>query len=126
MAEKPKFRRGQGPNALPQGAAAALNRAQPNFALENQDIPVEFATPQDDIVPDEAFDDDDDLGVLLADPDPRFSPTPKDRAGRIPRYVVRHLPQLQAAQRDPNAHPTLRAYYLSIVRNLEREQMNRG
>ena len=118
---KAEFQRGEGSDALPYGAAALINRNMPNFALENEDIPVEFATRDDDVVED-PMDGDDDLGVLLAPPDPRFRPQPKDREGRLPRYVVRHLPQLQAAQRDPNAHPTLRAYYMSIVRNLEREQ----
>ena len=39
-----EYRRGQRPNALPQGAATALNEATPDeLALENPEIPVIFA-----------------------------------------------------------------------------------
>jgi len=118
-----EYRQGTGPNRLPQGGAAQVNAATPP-ELDNMDIPVVFAPGEEDPLEDERGLDED-AQILLEPPDPRFAPQPKDREGRIPRYVVRHLPQLMAAARDPNAHPTLRAYYASIVRNLERE-MQRG
>lgn len=126
MAEKPKFRRGTGPNALPQGAAAALNRAQPNFALENTDIPVDFSGD----IPDEVEEApaNENMEVLLGDPDPAYRPavTPRDRAGQVPRYIVRHLPQMMAAVRDPDAPPTLRAVYNAVLRQLENERARGG
>jgi hypothetical protein len=51
---------------------------------------------------------------------------PKERPGRVPRYVIRHLPQLMAAARDPSAPPTLIAIKNSIIRHLEAEQRRGG
>ena len=121
-----EYRRGSGPDALPQGAASALNAAAaPPIEAANADIPVVFAPGEEDPIPDDDKGLDEDQQVLVEGPYAGFRAQPKDRAGRVPRSVVRHLPQLQAAARDPSAHPTLRAYYVSVVRNLEIE-LSRG
>ena len=121
-----EYRQGTGPNRLPQGAATALNAATPPpIEVENSDIEVQFA-PGEEEIPDDLGGLDEDQQVLTEPPFAGFKAQPKDREGRIPRYVVRHLPQLQAAARDPSAHPTLRAYYMSVVRNLEIELKKGG
>ena len=131
------YRQGVGPNRLPQGAATALN-AQPQPRqqrpaatppeLENDDIPIEYAQGEDEPVPNDDNGLSEEMQVLLEPPNPQYRGRvmPKDREGRVPRYVVRHLPQLMAASKDPSAHPTLRAYYNSIVRHLEQEMRQGG
>lgn len=129
----PEFRQGVGPDRLPQGAAGQLNAANRPIArslpleLENTDIPVEFARGEEEPVPNDDGDVTEDMQVLLGPPEPAYKAriVPKDREGRLPRYVVRHLPQLMAAAKNPTAHPTLRAFYMSVVRNLQTE-MRRG
>ena len=118
-----EYRRGQGPNALPQGAATGLNaRTPPNAAYQDMEIPVEFARDNE---PDLEEDDsryDENMQVLLSPPDAGYKPPAmRDRAGRVPRYVVRHLPELMMAAQQPDAPPTLRALYRKVVRDLEAE-----
>lgn len=120
-----EYRRGQGPNALPQGAAKKLNvRTPPAGAYQDMDIPIEFAP---DTQPDVDEDDshyDENMQVLLSPPDPgyRRAVMPRDRPNRVPRYVVRNLPVLMAASRDPSAPPALRALYKATLRQLEMER----
>lgn len=120
----PRFRRGQGSEALPYGAAARLNRAAPSrAAFQDEEIPIEFArdVPEEDL-PKASLSED--LDILLSDPDPRYraAAVPRDRPNRVPRYVVRHLLTLATAAKMPDAPPTLRAYYRAIVRALEAEE----
>lgn len=119
-----EYRQGVGANRLPQGAAGGLNRATPSFDItENSEIPVEYA----DAEPERPLDtrgQSENKQVLLQPPNPGFAGTavPQDRAGRVPRYIVRHLPQLSVAVKDPTAPPALRAIYAAIVRQLELER----
>lgn len=123
MAEE--VRRGQGPDALPFGAATALNAATPDeLALETPEIPVIFAPGTEDPVPDDDRDLNEDLQILAAAPDPEYrrSAVPKERPGRVPKYVVRHLAQFRAAATAPDAPPTLRALYNATIRQLDDER----
>ncbi len=123
-----EYRRGQGPNALPQGGASAANAATPPPAeLENMDIPVQFAPGEADPIPD-GPEGDEVLDTLLAAPFEGFRPgaTPRERPGRVPKYVVRNLPLLMAAAKDPEAPPTIRALYRATIRHLEQEMRQGG
>ena len=44
-----------------------------------------------------------------------------DPPGKVPKKIVRQLPMLMAAARDPEAPIALKAMYRMIVRRLERE-----
>lgn len=129
-----EFRRGQGPNALPQGAATALNEAQPDLdddpaagLLPDDDIPVQFTSGKGAPIPDDDSGLSDDLKILLGPPNPNYRPrlARTERPGRVPTYVVRQLPQLIAAAADPAAPPTLIALKNSILRYIE-DEMRRG
>jgi hypothetical protein len=120
----PDFQRGQGSDALPQGAATALNETQPDngdFALENMDIPVLFAPGEHDPIDNNDGGLSENIQVLIDHPNPDYRAIPKDRQGRVPRYVVRHLPEIWAAVKDPEATPTHRALYNGVIRYLEQE-----
>ena len=123
----PEYRQGVGPNRLPQGGAQRLNAATPRIADESDDIPIQYAPDERPRPLDTAR-----LGeskqVLLSPPNPDFAATvvPQDRPGRVPRYVVSHLPELAAAVRDPGAPPTLKALYRAILRQLELERAQGG
>lgn len=131
-----EYRRGTGPNALPYGGAGDVNQATPptedvaGTPLDaGAEVPVQFAPGEaDDNIPDDDNGLDEDTQVLLDHPNPDYQASmfPKDRAGRVPRYVVRHLPELMAAVRDPNAPPALLALYRAIIRQLEAEQRRGG
>ena len=129
-----EYRRGTGPDALPQGGASQANAATPTasdydaLALENTDIPVQYAPNRDEQIPNDDSDVHDDLQILLEGPDPEYQPAlmQKNRPGRVPSYVVAHLPQLMAAAKDPAAPPTLVALKNSIIRHLEDEQRRGG
>lgn len=125
-----EFRRGSGPNALPQGGASQVNRSQPDeadFMTENTEIPVVFASGEDEI-------DDVDGGmtenmqVLASSPDREYraSLTQPAREPRLPKYVLRHLPTLAAAAKDPDAPATIRAMYNAVVRQLGAEVRRGG
>ena len=123
-----EYRRGQGPNALPQGGAAQVNRQTPRPAPLETQVPVQYAPEGDVAIPDEIPGASETKQVLLQGPHPRFEPSeiPLDRAGRVPRYVVRHLPQLAATAKDPMAPPALRAMYAAVLRQLELERIYGG
>jgi len=124
-----EVRRGVGPNALPQGAATALNRAIPaESAYQDNEVPVQFVpdSVEDDVAPDGELGEN--MEVLLSDPDEGYRPPlfARDPPGRVPARIVRHLPQLMAAARDPDAPIALKAMYKMIVRRLEQEMQSRG
>ena len=126
-----EYRRGTGPNALPQGAATAVNAAQPpdlaGTPMEpGADVPVMFAPENDE--EELTAGGSENMKILLGPSDPAFQKTmaPRDRPGRVPRYVVRHLPTLSAAAKSPDAPPALRALYNAITRDLEQEMLRRG
>lgn len=125
-----EYQQGEGPNRLPQGAATQLNAAQPRDLLDGpgSEIPVEFAPREEDRVDDFDTGVGENMQVLLEPPNPdyRASVVPKDRPGRVPQYVVRHLPALAAAARNPEAPVTLKAFYNMVVRHLEQEMRARG
>ena len=118
-----EYTKGQGPNALPQGGASALNEMGA-LALENTEIPVQFAGGEADDIPDDDQGTADDLQVLLQPPDPNRvrSALPRERPGRIPKYTVRHLAQFRAAATAPDAPPGLRALYNATIRQLDDER----
>ena len=120
-----EYRRGTGPNALPQGAASRLNRMTPDQAgYQDNTVPVQWARGNQPEEPDE---DDgglsENMQVLLSQHDTGYRPPlmAKQRATRVPRYVVRHLPTLYAASRLPDAPPTLRGMFNAVVRYMENE-----
>lgn len=128
-----EYRQGTGPNRLPQGGAAQASAATPPAAAfeatdpnaPGSEVPVMYAPEVEDEDPGPLTES---MDVLLSPPDPdyRASAVPKDRQGRVPRYVVRHLPQLMAAARDPDAPPAVRAIYNAVARQLEMEQRRGG
>ena len=123
-----EYRRGQGSDALPQGAASSLNRLLPRggadqAGYQDNTVPVEFARDSEPDVDEDDKGYSENLQVLLSPPDAgyRSSVMPKDRPNRVPRYVVRHLPTLMAAARQPDAPPAVRAIFNATLRYLESE-----
>lgn len=129
-----EVRRGTGPEALPFGAASELNRAaQPQQGAEDflgpgSEIPVQFETGETDQVDDFDTGTGENMQVLLEPPNPAYrAPVlSKDRPGRVPQYVVRNLPQLMAAARNPEAPIALKALFNMVTRQLEQEMRRRG
>ena len=127
-----EYRRGSGSNALPQGGASQVNRSQPAQDDLNDpsiaEVPVEYAPGEDDPIEDDDSHDSESMQVLLQGPDPNYRTAllPPKRTGRVPKYVVRNLPQLQAAARSPDATPALRAMYNAVIRQLEIERRSGG
>ena len=125
-----EYRRGTGPDALPQGGASQANAATPApsdygaLALENTDVPVQYAPGEADAIPGDDSGLADDKQILLDEPDPGYekSAVPRERQGRIPKYTVRHLAQFRAAATAPDAPPGLRALYNATIRQLDEER----
>ena len=130
-----EYRRGRGPDALPQGAATQLNAANPGaedysgtpmepFGAE---VPVQFAPDAEEPLPEDRTLSEN-MQILTAPPNPQFAPPfmSKRRMGRVPQTVVRSLPLLMAASRDPEAPAALRALYRRTVRDLEDEMHRDG
>jgi hypothetical protein len=61
------------------------------------------------------------MQILSAPPDPGFSPNPMRPMGRVPRSVVRNLPVLMAAARDPEAPRAIKAIYKAITDAVARQ-----
>jgi hypothetical protein len=122
MAPLAEYRKGTGPQQLPQGAASAANKATPS-PQQPMDIPVQYATEADhpQLPPDGQ---NDNLDILTADPHPAYTPPLVNRTGPgvVPTSVVRNLPRLMAAAMDPEAPESLKALYHSIVFELERQR----
>lgn len=87
------------------------------------DIPVAYASPNDQpqLPPDGQ---NDNIDILTAPPHPNFAPPniPKSKPQQIPQSVVRNLPRLMAAAKDPDAPETVKALYAGIVWELERQR----
>lgn len=117
-----EYRRGSGPQQLPQGAASAVNAATPS-SYPQVNIPVQYATPADHppLPPDGQ---NDNMDILTAPPHPDYQPplVAPTAPSVVPQSVVRNLPRLMAAARDPNAPQTVTALYKAIVWELERQQ----
>jgi len=117
-----EYQRGSGPQQLPQGTASAVNAATPSPA-QPLDIPVQYAGPADHppIPPDGQNDNKD---ILTAPPHPGYVPplVPQATPSQVPQSVVRNLPRLMAAARDPDAPETVKALYNAIVWELNRQQ----
>ena len=127
----PDYRRGRGPDQLPQGAATAVNAAQrppPDQVMQGpgSEIPVEFATGPEE--PDDERGLSENLQIALSEPDPAYQPPliNEGRKGRLPQHIVRNLPALRAAAKAPDAPPALRAIYNMAVRQLELERLQGG
>ena len=131
-----EYRRGTGPNALPQGGAAAINAAQPapqdilpsttsgGGLPDGTEIPVEFGQPEDDL--DTGLSEN--MSILTGPADPAFKSTPiQTRKGpdRVPSHIVANMPILQAAARNPESPIAMTALYRFIARRLEREMQGR-
>jgi len=124
-----EYRQGTGPDRLPQGGASQVNAATPTesdygeLALENTDVPVQYAPGEADAIPNDDSGLADDKQILLEDPDPGYEAQviPKERKGRIPKYTVRHIAQFRAAATAPDAPPGLRALYNATIRQLDEE-----
>lgn len=126
-----EYTKGTGTTQLPQGAASAANAAVPppeqgpdmQQGLP-QDIPVEYSPPSDVGGVDKR---ETENSQLLTGPgDPNFRPNPASRgSGRVPAYVVRNLPLMAAAARDPEAPRFIKALYRATVARLEAEQAER-
>lgn len=125
-----EYQRGTGPDALPQGEATALNAAQPEFTdpAIPDDIPVEFVPAQGTPIPNDDTGLGDDAAILVDHPDPDYTRSvfSNERTGRVPTYVVRHLPTLLAAAADPHAPPTIIGLKNSVIRYLEDERRRGG
>jgi hypothetical protein len=116
------YKRGSGPQQLPQGAASKANAATPDPA-QQMDIPVQYAGPADhpQLPPDGQ---NENMDILTAHPNPNYTPPliPQTQPQVVPASVVRNLPRLMAAARDPDAPETIKALYRSIVFELERQR----
>lgn len=87
------------------------------------DIPVQYATAADHppLPPDGQ---NDNLDILTAPPHPGYEPplVPRATPQQIPQSVVRNLPRLMAAARDPDAPESVKALYKALVWELERQR----
>ena len=112
-----EYRRGSGPQQLPQGGAKAANDA-----LNPVDIPVNYATTKDRVAPvaDQTLSDN--TQILIAPPHPNYQGPSSPAPLQVPAYVVRHLPRLMAAAKDPDAPVTLKALYRTIIAQLDAQQ----
>ena len=128
----PDYRRGRGPDQLPQGAATAVNAAQlpqggGTGLPPGTEIPVQFAPEGgDDPGPDTGLTEN--MQLMVGPADPRFRPTPISTQGqpnRVPAHIVRHLPILAAAARNPESPVAMKALLLFITRRLEQEMQGR-
>ena len=128
------YRKGTGPNALPQGAATSLNARQPKEDVSGTpleagaDVPVVFSPGVEEPLDEGMGGYSENMQMLLDNPDPNYRPPmmPKARPGRMPTGYVRHLPQLAAMARLPNAPPALIGMYNLAVMHLENEMKRRG
>ena len=130
-----EYRRGTGPNALPFGAATALNaqpqprqQKEPPPVMENAEIPVEYAVGDEDFIPTDMNGMSEMKQLLLDAPYPEYQPSmfPNERSGRVPRKIVQSLPVLMVVAKDPSAPPMLRALYRATVRQLDAERRRGG
>lgn len=106
-----------------------MNAAQPPPAeLQNMDIPVVFAPGEEEQIDNDDSGLDETMQALLSPPIEGYRPpaVPVRRPGKLPRYVVRNLPLLMAAAKDPEAPPTVRALYRATLRHLEQEMREGG
>jgi len=126
----PEMQRGTGPDALPQGAAQQLNRSaapaaqQPNMAPDPADIPVEYANPPKIASNDLRSSENNQL--LTAPAEPNFRAAPGSEGGKIPRSLVRYLPIMGIAAKDPAAPRSLQAFYEAAVAALDQEVNGAG
>lgn len=111
-----------GSQQLPQGGASQANAlASDPLADPMTNPPVIMAPREEDPITDDDLGNDDDLSILAAPPDPGWTPNPMRPMGRVPKYVVRNLPQMMIASRDPEAPRSLKAMYKAIAAAVERE-----
>jgi hypothetical protein len=120
---EPNIMPGQG--QLPQGGATQANEATPTPAagiqVQQPEAPVIYAPREEDPVDDNDAGLSENMEILAAPPDPGFSPNPMRPMGRVPRSVVRNLPVLMAASRDPEAPRAIKAIYKAITDAVARE-----
>ena len=122
-----EMQKGTGPDALPHGAATALNEsaappaAQPDLSAQPPaEIPVEYATaPRESGAPDPS--DSENLNLLTMPADPNFKP-PRQAPDRVPKRVIRNLPLIMEATKDPAAPRAVTALYRAIIDAVESEQ----
>lgn len=113
------YQRGAGRQQLEQGGATQANAGVPS-AQEPPDIAVEYANPEPIASAD--LRDSENSQLLSSPADPNFRPSPARGHGKVPRYILRNLPLLAVASKDPEAPVVLRAYYRALVARLEAEQ----
>ena len=129
-----EYQRGQGSDALPQGGASQVNASTPGasqfdqLAMESPEVPVDFVPGNHGMaVPPTNDDLDEDMQILADGPDPgRVVPMVKQNPNRLPKYIIRHLPQFRAAAMAPDAPPAMLALYKAAIRQLEDEQRRAG
>jgi len=119
-----EYRRGApsvspGNQQLPFGAASAANAAIPTPAAPI--APAIRSVPRSEPDPD-AQATTENMEILSAPPEPGYTPDPMRPLGRVPRYVVRNLPSLMMAARDPEAPRSIKALYRAVVAEIEAEQ----
>ena len=120
-----EYRRGTGPDALPQGAASRINRATPppggaDFGYQANEVPIQWARGEEPDEPEGKMSEN--MEVLTSPPDAGYKPPLMSKqARRVPARVVRNLDKLYAAQRHPDAPPLLRAAYRYWLWQLEQE-----
>jgi hypothetical protein len=126
---EPEFRRGTGPDALPQGEAQNLNDAMAEVPAQQEqgataptpeDSGVELAQPSD-YEPIYEPETDDDLfltGPTTRPDEPVTTGIPTGAAG-VPADVIRNLPLLQRAAQEPGADPKLQTLVALVLRELE-------
>lgn len=120
------FQRGQGPNALPQGAATQANEGI-DVSGDPFEVPVVFEEPG---LEDTELDNDtgmsEDEQFLFDDPFPEYqrSIVPTTRPNRLPKYVIRHLPAAIASLNNPRTPPAWKAMIRATIRqaSLERDE----
>jgi hypothetical protein len=114
-----------GEGQLPQGGATQANEGTPTPApgpdVSPQEAPVIYAPREEDPVDENDGGLSENMQILAAPPDPGFSPNPMRPMGRVPRSVVRNLPILMAASRDPEAPRSIKAIYKAITDAVARE-----
>jgi hypothetical protein len=89
-----------------------------------QDIPVEYGPPQP--VAEASMKESENLNLLTGPSDPSYSPGPQSSPRKVARNIIRNLPMMAVAAKDPEAPPALRALFRALVARAEAEQAQRG
>lgn len=117
-----------GSQQLPQGGATQANASvpTPDPGMAMPDLPVIYAPREEDPIDNDDSKLSENMQILAAPPDPNWAPNPMKPMRKVPQYVVRNLPLLMVAARDPEAPRAIKAMYRVAVAALEKQERERA